>query len=443
MSPAPLSYRLAVRAARLAAPLLGRHRSKLGRGMAARRGAHARLEAWAREARDPARPLAWFHAPSVGEGLQARAVMEALRALRPDLQVAFTHFSPSAEPLARRFGADVADYLPWDARDLLGPVLERLAPDVVVFTKTEVWPVLVEEAGRRGTPAALVAGTVPPGAGRRSRPARLLLGPTWRRLDAALACTDDDARALVEIGVRAEVVHVTGDPGIDSAARRAVAADPAAPHLAVWAADAPDGDGGPAPLIVLGSTWPSDERVLLPALDGVRRRVPNLRVVIAPHEPSGDRVGALIGALMQQGWHPATLAHVEAAGGLGPVDAVVVERVGVLAELYTVGSVAYVGGGFHGAGLHSVLEPAAAGVPVLFGPRHGNARAAADLLARGGGASVHTAAEAAEALARWLADSSAKSYAAGQARGYIEEHMGAADRTARHLASLLQARGPR
>jgi len=90
-----------------------------------------------------------------------------------------------------------------------------------------------------------------------------------------------------------------------------------------------------------------------------------------------------------------------------------------------------------------VLEPAAAGVPVPFGPRHGNARAAADLLARGGGASVRTAAEAAAALARWLADPSARSYAAGQARGYIEEHMGAADRTARHLASLLQARGPR
>src|SRR5690606_8939321 len=147
-------------------------------------------------------------------------------------------------------------------------------------------------------------------------------------------------------------------------------------------------------------TWPSDEEVLLPALGLARARVPGLRVVLAPHEPGEDRVGALLGALMEDGWHPGTLRHVETDGSLGDMDAVVVERVGVLAELYAVATAAYVGVGCHDAGLHSVLEPAASGVPVLFGPRHHNTRAAAALIERGAAEVAPNAADAAEALLR-------------------------------------------
>lgn len=430
MTTVPFAYRLAVGAARAAAPLLARSTSKLGRGMAGRRRAHKVLVDWAEKGRRGDRPLVWIHAPSVGEGLQARAVTEALRGLRPDLQVAFTYFSPSAEPFGRRFGADVAGYLPWDQRSLVGPVLDALRPDVLVFTKTEVWPVLVEEARNRGIPVALVAATVPPGAGRLSRPARALLRTTWARISAGLACSEEDAARLVELGVPPRVVAVTGDPAIDSAAERARAADPLAPYLSPFHAD-------PRPTLVAGSTWPSDEAVLLPALRSAREEVPRLRVIVAPHEPSGDRVGGLIGAFMEEGWRPSTLAHVEEEGGVGETDVVVVERVGVLAHLYTVGSVAYVGGGFHGAGLHSVLEPAAAGIPVLFGPGHQNAQAAADLIDVGGGRVVRDATELARALVGWLTAASGKEYAGTRAAEYIERHLGAAARTAASLEALI------
>lgn len=430
MSSVPIAYRIAVAAARAASPVLARSDSKLGLGMAGRRDAHDVLRGWAgvRRARD--RPLAWFHAPSVGEGLQAQAVMRALTDVVPELQTAYTYFSPSAVLLGERFGADVSGYLPWDQAPLMGSVLDALRPSVLAFTKTEVWPVLVDQARARRIPVALVAATVPSDAGRLKWPARTLMRGTWRALSAGLACSEADAEGLAELGVSPDRIEITGDPGIDSAAERAGAANPSAPYLAPFFAD-------PRPTVVAGSTWPADEEVLIPALSALRDHVPGLRVVLAPHEPGEDRVGALLGSFIERGWHPSTLAHVEEDGVVGDVNAIVVERVGVLAHLYTAATVAFVGGGFHDAGLHSVLEPAAAGVPVVFGPRHRNARAATDLAASGGAAVVSDSSEAAQALLEWLEVEEKREYAGGRAREYIEGHRGAADRTARALASLM------
>ena len=97
----------------------------------------------------------------------------------------------------------------------------------------------------------------------------------------------------------------------------------------------------------------------------------------------------------------------------------------------------YVGGGFHRRGLHSVLEPAAAGVPILFGPAHGSARAAGELALEGGARVVGGAPELAEALLEWMENESLRAEAGSRAAGYIERHRGAAARTGSLLESLL------
>jgi 3-deoxy-D-manno-octulosonic-acid transferase len=375
-----------------------------------------------------------MHAPSVGEGLQARAVLEAWRALRPELQVLYTHFSPSAVELARRMPADVAGYLPWDLPGEMARVLDAASPDVVVFTKTEAWPVLVDEAARRGVPVALVGGTVPPGSGRGRWPARALLRTMWRRMACVGAIDEADAEGFRGLGVPDEALHVTGDPGIDSAAQRARAADPESPWLRPFHEDR-------RPTVVAGSTWPADDAVLLAAIAAVRGRVPEARAVLAPHEPTERHVRDLVGLLERDGWRVATLTAVEARADVRGTDAVVVDRVGVLAQLYTIGDAAYVGGGFHDAGLHSVLEPAAAALPVAFGPRHDNARAAGELLAAGGASEVEAPDALAEALTRWLSDAEERRHAGERNFGYIQRHLGAAERSAALLDHLLpQAR---
>jgi len=426
-------YRWLTRLARRLLPAFGPAGSKLRAGLEGRARAHETLAEWGREHRDRDRPLLWFHAPSVGESLQAQAVIEALRARRPDVQVAYTHFSPSAQSLAGRIGADVSAYLPWDLPGPVEATLDGLAPTCLVFTKTEVWPELVARARPRGIAVALVAASVPPGAGRSRWPARALLRSTWASLDLAAACGAADARGLERLGVDPTVVRVTGDPGIDSAAARADAADPGAPHLAPFYRDR-------APTVVAGSTWPADEAELLPALRGLRGRVPALRCVIAPHEPTGEHVAALGGALRRDGWSPARLSDVIESGTVAGHDAVVVDSVGLLAQLYTVGDVAYVGGGFHDRGLHSVLEPAAAGRPIVFGPKHANARAAAELVEAGGAKIASDRGTLERILAGWLAGDGEGEAAGSHAFGYIDDHRGAADRTAALLQALLPQR---
>jgi len=429
-------YRGIVRGVRSLAPLLGRGDSKLARGVRGRAGAGDRLREWARRERDRERPLLWFHAPSVGEGLQARAVLERCLERAPELQTVFTHFSPSAVGLAEGMPVDVADYLPWDVSGEMADVLDALRPDLIAFTKTEVWPVLEVEAGRRGARTALIAATLPQGSSRLRLPARWVLRPAFRRLDAVLAIADADARRLRTLGARPSALEVTGDPGIDSAAARSRAADPEAPHLDPF-------HRAGRPVVVAGSTWPADEAVLLDAWGELSTERPEALLVVAPHEPDASHLEPLERGLARIGCHSVRLARVEAEGVdalADDVGAVVVDRVGVLAELYTVGVAAYVGGGFHDAGLHSVLEPAAAGVPVVFGPAHQNARAAAELLELGAAVEVDGVEALRSALATWLDDEQARGSSGRAGAGYIEAHRGAAVRTAEHLVECVRPR---
>ncbi|MGD8729049.1 MAG: glycosyltransferase N-terminal domain-containing protein [Gemmatimonadota bacterium] len=433
MSSVPFLYRVAIRAARRSAPLLAVGDSKLARGIRGRRAAVETLTAWGVRERDPDRPTVWFHAPSVGEGLQAGAVMATLAERRPGLQVAFTHFSPSAEGLGEKLGADVSAYLPWDVEGPAGEALDALEPRLLVFTKTEVWPVLVEQATRRGIPVAVVGATVREGSGRMRWLARSALRTTWRRLVLACANTREDGERLVELGVKPAAVHVTGDPAIDSAAVRAADADPGAPYLAPFASAG-------RPVLIAGSTWRPDEDVLLPAWEGIRRAVPEALLVVVPHEPTPQRVRSLLARLRAMGLVTVTLGALERKRSAEGVDVVIVDRVGVLAKLYRVASVAFVGGGFGRDGLHSVLEPAAAGAPTLFGPRHQNARAAAELLESGAARSVIDRTTLEKSVLAWLEDPTEKSRATRKALDYIGAHRGAAVRTAELLEPLIEQR---
>jgi 3-deoxy-D-manno-octulosonic-acid transferase len=264
-------------------------------------------------------------------------------------------------------------------------------------------------------------------------PARVVLHSTWPALSLACANTEHDASRLIGLGVAESVVRTTGDPAVDSAARRAEETSPSSPTLVPFHAD-------PAPTIVAGSTWPEDEKHLLPALADVRTRVRNLRVIVAAHEPEPRRVRDLLERLASMGWHSRTLEEVESNGTAKGTNAVVVERLGVLAQLYSVGHVAYVGGGFGHAGVHSVLEPAAARVPIVVGPRYGATPSVRALVRVGGAVSAADRRRLADAFSGWLTDRSAHGTAASRALGYIEAHRGAAARTAALLDPLFAPR---
>ncbi len=212
--------------------------------------------------------------------------------------------------------------------------------------------------------------------GRRSPFARAVLGDAYAQLDAIGAIDERDATGLAALGARAGRVRVTGDTRYDQVWARAAGADRHGALLAPLAS--------PRPTLVAGSTWPADERALFAAWTAVRSRVPAARLIIAPHEPTAAHLEPLERAAAEQGLTWARLG----ADSARAADVVIVDRVGVLGELYALAAAAFVGGGFHAAGLHSVLEPAAFGAPVAFGPQFAMSRDAGLLIACGGGASA-------------------------------------------------------
>ncbi len=370
-----------------------------------------------------------MHAPSVGEGLQARPVLEIVRRERPDVQLAYTYFSPSAVTFAASLDVDFRDYLPFDTAGNADAALAALRPAALVFSKLDLWPTLALRASELGVPLGLVSATVSPGSARLRNPVRWLLQPAYARLDLVGAIAADHAERLIRMGVSRDVVRITGDTRHDQVWARSSVPDRASPILSTLRSN--------RPTLVAGSTWPADEQVLLPAWADVRARVPHSQLIIAPHEPSAAHLTDLDRKLDERGWSRARVTE----RGARDADVIIVDRMGMLGDLYALADAAYVGGGFHAAGLHSVLEPAAFGAPVLFGPRFSNSRDAEALIACGGGITAANSDNLAESLVRWLGDPAARGAAGDRARQSVRDGLGAAERSAAIVLELLDRAG--
>lgn len=400
---------------------------KTGVALRARHGIRDRYQHWAATHRDAGRPLVWMHAPSVGEGLQARPVLSLLRARHPELQLAYTFFSPSAVDFAGSLDVDFRDYLPFDAAADMAAALDALRPTALIFSKLDVWPELVRQARRRGVKLGMISAALAAASGRRGPLAGALLRDAYAMLDAVGAVDPADAERLVQLGVRPEAIEITGDTRFDQVAQRASAVDRGSlllSHLATG-----------QPTLVAGSTWPADETPVFAGFLEARSRIPALRMIVAPHEMTETHLGA-VELWAQQ--HRLTLHRVDAPEA-NEADIILVDRFGVLGELYALADVAFVGGGFHDAGLHSVLEPAAYGAPVLFGPKHTRSRDAVMLLASGGARSVATAGEVAQALHDWFASDEARRQAGARASAMVEKGRGAAERSLHLVERLMRS----
>jgi len=420
-----IGYDAAGQLARMLAALAPNGHAKILRALRGRRDIRTRYAHWGATHRDGTRPLLWMHAPSVGEGLQARPVLQIARAKRPDAQLAYTFFSPSAAAFARGLDVDFADYLPFDTEGEARSALNALQPRVLVFSKLDVWPNLARVAAERGVALGLVSATLAEGSSRRRGVAARLLTDAYARLNVVGAIDARDAERLVELGVRHDRITVTGDTRYDQVWARVRAVDRGTGFVAALASD--------RPTLVAGSTWPADERPLLAAWARVMAALPDARLIIAPHEPTDAHVRPVERWAIDAGLRGARLGAPDAAAA----DVVIVDRVGVLGDLYALASVAYVGGGFHSAGLHSVLEPAAFGVPVLFGPRFTNSRDAELLITAGGGATADSAAAIETRLTDWLSDDGLRAETGRAARDLVEGGLGAAERSWEIVSELL------
>lgn len=372
-------------------------------------------------------PLIWVHAASVGEMLAAAPLLRELGSLEPKPAVLVTASTRTGREKARSLpGAAAAMLAPMDFYPAVALFLSRVRPHALILIETELWPMTLALASRRGVRLGLANGRMTSRAFGRYRLGRLLFAPLMARLERAGLQTADDELRYVAMGLDPRAAAVTGNMKYDlSPPSESAIAEAGARLKALW---------GDAPRWVAGSTRPGEEEAILKAHRRAAERVPGLKLVLAPRHPErAEEVAALLKAagLSYRLW--------SASKGAGSPECLLIDELGALGALYGAGDVAFVGGTLVPVGGHNVLEPAFLGRPVLFGPHTESvADPARALESSRGGRLVRDDSQIADALAGWLAPSEDGREAGRRAQEAARSFAGATRRTLEHLRPLLE-----
>lgn len=293
----------------------------------------------------------WFHCASLGEFEQARPVMEKLRSEDPNCGIIISFFSPSGyrqkhnDPLA-----DAVLYLPLDTPSNARRFIEMIKPDVAVFVKYEIWYFHLRELNRRHIPVYLVSAVFRPGQYLFSFLGKWLykLLPTYKMIFL------QDKRSYELLEKKGfKNIRLSGDTRYDRVRQNA---------LRVKENDIIRDFKDGRPLLLLGSSWPAEEDILLHYLNSGEAR--EINVIIAPHDISDAHINEICNKFSK--YHPALYTEYPTNK---QSSLMVLNTIGHLASAYFYADVAFIGGAF-GKGLHNILEPLTFGVPVIFGPNY-------------------------------------------------------------------------
>ncbi len=380
-------------------------------------------------ARAAQRPVVWLHAVSVGEVLAvSRLVGELDRAL-PGVQVLVSTTTRTGQALAReRFGRERVFYCPLDLPWAVRAYLQALQPWMLVLAETEFWPNLLEGCARRGVPVAVVNARVSDRSWPRYRALRGLWRPFLARMSAVLAQSAVDAERLRAIGCRAEAITVAGNLKFDV---RAAAEAEATRQL--------ECSGVGLRFLVAGSTLEGEESALLETWTRLQL-AGQLAMVLAPRHP--ERFNAVAALLETSGvtWVRRSAWKGQVAEVLEPLEpgtVVLLDTIGELASVYSLASVAFVGGSLVAAGGHNPLEPAQFGVSIVMGPSYENFRSIVEDLRAHDAIRITEKDALTQTLLDLLCNRAEYAGLGGRARAVFEAQAGATARCVEALVTLL------
>ena len=365
-----------------------------------------------------------FHSASVGEFEQAKPLIEALRSEPSLYRITASFFSPSGYESQQDWPLiDGACYIPHDRQQEMNEFLNRITPDLVIVIRYDLWLEFMRQAENRDIPVVLVCGVMRANSIRFIPGLRRFFSGLYGRLSMIHCVGPEDQEAFQRL-VPAVPTHVSGDTRFDRVVRRLEQKEEGQIVGMIRSI------AGNRSILVAGSTWGEDERLL-----SVLQDRSDLFLVIVPHEPGQEEVTAALDQFPGAG----LLSQIQ-EGGSSQLRGVIVDRLGLLADLYRLADIAWVGGGF-GAGVHSVLEPAAFGVPVITGPRIERSRDASAMKDVGLLSVAHSSEELVVVVNRFLEDSTLLDDMRERVGTFVLERLGATERILRslHKQGLLPA----
>jgi len=381
-------------------------------------------------------PCVWFHGVSVGEIHLLRQLVAGFRQQHPEWQCMISTTTDTGfEEATKRFAELPVFYWPLDFSWAVRRALGRVRPNLVVLAEGELWPNFCLAAKAMGVPVAVVNGRMSPRSARRYRWLPWLVRPLFARLDLIAAQTTDYAVNYQALGARS--VHVTGSIKFDGVEgnrenprtqelRRLLAIDH---DELVW---------------IAGSTQAPEEQIALEIYKRLKPGHPRLRLILVPRQR--ERFDEVAAMLRNSGlpW----VRRTELSTHRSPLTThhspptILVDTIGELGALWGLANVAFVGGSLNGKrGGQNMIEPAAYGAAVVFGPHVWNfMEIAARLVEAGAAIQVAGGAALEQVMRRLLNDETERKRLGAAARQFVFAQQGATERTLDLLDNLIKVR---
>lgn len=316
--------------------------------------------------------VVWFHCASLGEYDQGKPVMEKWKETYPNDFLLITFFSPSGyEHIVNKSIGDYTCYLPLDTKKNAQKFIQHFQPKNTFFVKYEFWINFLKATKQGGSKIYAISASF-----RKKQHFFKWYGGIFRKalglFDHIFVQNQKSLDLLSSINIRN--ASISGDTRYDRVMQRAAVRNENV-IIAPWAKD--------EDIFIIGSSWPDDEEIIIPYINDFKIKS---KVIIAPHEVHSKNIERITQSLKVS---YQLYTQIEKGEPLNPLTMVLVlDCIGVLADVYQYGKIAYVGGGF-GTGLHNILEPASFGLPVIFGPKHQKFPEAHEFIERKIGKSCH------------------------------------------------------
>jgi 3-deoxy-D-manno-octulosonic-acid transferase len=373
----------------------------------------------------------WVHAVSVGEVIAAIPFVRELRRRHPERKIVVTTVTATGNRTARAMArdADLILFFPFDLRPIVRKAIGRIRPALFILIETEIWPNCIHELHRMGVPSLIVNGRISQASYSGYLKIRFLMKRVLQEITAFSMQTAEDARRIITMGAPEGRVQNSGNIKFDRPAHPLSDEEKARLRRDFRLPESGE-------ILVAGSTHSGEEEPLIDAYLRLKQDVPDLLLILAPRHPERSGEAALL--LQQKG-----LAFQKRSQPEEGKDVLLLDTVGELARLYGIGTVAFVGGSLVPHGGHNILEPAAYGVPVVYGPHMENFPEISKVIReREAGIQCTDGESLAEVLGDLLGTSEKRERLGKAGMAVIEENQGALEKTLTLVHQLLSSHKP-